>query len=154
MPQHATSSSSRATSNDVFFHRKAEGSDAAVVATPKAEQPPSAELPEISEISEIPEFREAATAPEVQAPLEVPAQVKVEPSAALEAAVPAAPVSIIAEVVASLNKAAVEAPAREDAAKKSVKDEPASGTAASQGADELEREAHPANGFFKRLFGK
>jgi hypothetical protein len=144
--QSVIQSSSRASYNDVFFKRRAEGA-----APQQVEALRAPEVPEISEISEIPEIREvAAAAPSFQASPAVAAEVIAAPAAIQSAEVlPAPPVSFIAEVVSKLNSSV---------AATEVKGETASLPPASQVTADTKDEAKPepakSGGFFKRLFGK
>jgi len=134
-------STSHASSNDVFFQRRAEET-----ALQGAEARAPQETPEISEISEIPEIREVAAAPPVQADLREAPEVT-----------PTPPVSTVEEVVATLN-GTVEGPAARADAAPAVRGEPSRLPAVSQaldvGEDEAKPEAQKRGGFFKRLFGK
>jgi hypothetical protein len=152
---HIVKSSSRASYNNVFFERRAEGTSPQQRQVEDVRAP---EVPEISEISEIPEIREVAAAapvvagPSLQADPEIAAEVNGRPEGAQENVLPAAPVSLIEEVVEKSNGTA----AWTDAVKDVTGGEPARLQVSSQ-APEISSEApapQKSGGFFKRLFGK
>jgi hypothetical protein len=150
---HIVQSPSRASYNDVFFRRRAEG----IASQQQVEGVRASEVPEISEISEIPEIREvAAAAPSFQATPETIVEVNAKPEGAEEKVLPVAPVSIIEEVLAKFNATGAVTAARTDAVREATGGEPMRLPVSSQAPEVSNGAPAPqkSGGFFKRLFGK